>query len=758
MRLAGPSRRWIGRAVAAAGLAVLAAVYFWPVIGPAPTHSITSDLLTQSYPWRRYVTRELLAHRLPQWTPYAGFGFPLLADIETTVLYPVSVLGSLLAGGELSYQAVEREDVFHYAVGGLGMFLFLGRTGAAWTGAVVGAVTFMFSGFMWAHVGQLTIVQSASWAPWLLLGVAHLLARPGPRAAVGAGLALALAILGGHPQTAWLGAVAAGIVLALGAVSRAAPGERAPLGRAVPSAIGALVLGIGLSAVQIGPTLFLARLSDRWDPSQSYMLDDALPPAHLATLLVPLAFRHTPRWASVDELHGYLGILPLGLAAWAVVRARDRWMRIFAALAGLGLLAALGLPPFVTLVSGGYFRIPARGLLLVAIGVAGLAARGADALCRAGGPGGDRGDRRLLGALWMALACATGAALVLRLAGVPAGLRGVVSPQFRHHWDSFTALGGLAAVTLTAAWRLRAVPGLARAVVLAALLVEVFSFPRHLAWSHEPPGRRWPDDSDLAALARTAGEYRIMLPAHTTAKNAWAVYRLRTGTMYSSLILSSLHEFDLVLADAAGDTVFPLTGTRWLVGHPDLFRRPPPAPGAADPAAGPVRFRQVARDRWEVLQPLPRAYQPARVVVEPGRAALRTALQRLRPTEAVLLERPTRCPGRTGPAPGADAVVFEVDEPERVVLRVRAAEAGPLVLSDTYYPGWGAAIDGRHARIRPADLMFRMVCVPAGEHRVEFTFRQPGFLAGLWITAATGIAALALVLMPVAPDPGNGRP
>jgi hypothetical protein len=32
------------------------------------------------------VTQELFAGRLPHWTPYAGFGFPLLADIEATVL------------------------------------------------------------------------------------------------------------------------------------------------------------------------------------------------------------------------------------------------------------------------------------------------------------------------------------------------------------------------------------------------------------------------------------------------------------------------------------------------------------------------------------------------------------------------------------------------------------------------------------------------------------------------------------------------
>ena len=98
------------------------------------------------------------------------------------------------------------------------------------------------------------------------------------------------------------------------------------------------------------------------------------------------------------------------------------------------------------------------------------------------------------------------------------------------------------------------------------------------------------------------------------------------------------------------------------------------------------------------------------------------------------------------------SVLFEVDDPDRVVLRVRAAEAGPLVLSDTYYRGWTVTVDGRRAPVLRANLLFRMVCVPAGEHVVEFTFRQPRFHLGLGITIATAIGALLIVLGPVTRD------
>ena len=758
MRPVEASRQVVRLGAAVVGLATAAALYFWPVVGPSPTHTITSDLAAYTYPWRHYVTQELFAGRLPQWTPYAGFGFPLLADIEATVLYPVSLVASLVSGGALSYRAVELEDVLHYVVAALGMFLFLGRTGLGWTSAMVGALTLMFSGFFWAHVAHVPIVQSASWVPWLLLGVAHLLERPTGRAAAGTGLALALSILGGHPQAAWLGCVAAGVVLLFSSLSSAGPGERAPLARVAWGATLALILGLGLSAVQLAPTVVLARLSDRWNPIGSFLLEDSFPPGHLLTLLIPLAFRNTSRWFSVDELHGYMGILPLALALWALLRARDRWTGTFAVLAFLGLLMSLGVSPFVWLASGGVFRIPARNLLLLSIGIAGLAGRGAEALWRPHGAYGPVRERRVLGGLWIAVAASMAAAIWLRIAGLPGALAGVLSRNFVHDWDWFAALLAVAAVTLTVARRVRAVPWLARTIVIGAMLVDVLSFPRDIAWSPERLGKRWPPEPDLVALGRMAGPYRAMLPDHAATKNVGAVYRVPVGTVYSSLALASLHEFDLVLGDSRGDNIFPLTATRWVTAGADFQRRRVlRAPvGAAEPEELGVRFRSVTRGLSEIIDPLPRAYLPGRVHIMGSRLELRAALQRLWPTDAVLVEAPTRCPSRAGAAPGS--VAFEVDEPDRVVLRVRAAEAGPLVLSDTYYRGWRATVDGKRVAVLQANLLFRMVCVPRGEHVVEFRFRQPKFHLGLGITAATAIAALLSVLAPIKRDRAGRAP
>lgn len=57
-----------------------------------------------------------------------------------------------------------------------------------------------------------------------------------------------------------------------------------------------------------------------------------------------------------------------------------------------------------------------------------------------------------------------------------------------------------------------------------------------------------------------------------------------------------------------------------------------------------------------------------------------------------------------------------------------------LFLSDTYYPGWKAYIDKKETNIFKADYAFRAVLVPAGVHKVLFTFQSESFRLGLMIS------------------------
>jgi hypothetical protein len=86
-------------------------------------------------------------------------------------------------------------------------------------------------------------------------------------------------------------------------------------------------------------------------------------------------------------------------------------------------------------------------------------------------------------------------------------------------------------------------------------------------------------------------------------------------------------------------------------------------------------------------------------------------------------------------------------EPEYISLEVQAASEGYVVLTDTYYPGWIATVDGQPAEVERADIMFRAVKVPAGQHRVEMRYQPQSFSLGSLIAIGTVVIVVGVWLI-----------
>lgn len=144
---------------------------------------------------------------------------------------------------------------------------------------------------------------------------------------------------------------------------------------------------------------------------------------------------------------------------------------------------------------------------------------------------------------------------------------------------------------------------------------------------------------------------------------------------------------------------------------------------------------------------LPRAYivGQARVVAdEPAALAALADPGFDAAAEVVLLAEDLAAYGLAATA-AADAAGVEVQveayTPERVVLRAELPGPGFLVLSDTWYEGWQATVDGVAAPILRANLLFRAVALPAGSHEVVFEFAPRSLSLGV----AAMVVGLALV-------------
>jgi hypothetical protein len=128
-------------------------------------------------------------------------------------------------------------------------------------------------------------------------------------------------------------------------------------------------------------------------------------------------------------------------------------------------------------------------------------------------------------------------------------------------------------------------------------------------------------------------------------------------------------------------------------------------------------------------------------------------------SEAVMFDPPPAIPPCTAPAaPGtasvsesdasrapADSVDLKEDHGSRVSVSVRLTCPAMIVVSDTYFPGWRAYVDGTPAQIYSVNSAMRGILAPAGVHSVTMRYRPMRVYEGAALTflGILGVALLA---------------
>ncbi len=142
---------------------------------------------------------------------------------------------------------------------------------------------------------------------------------------------------------------------------------------------------------------------------------------------------------------------------------------------------------------------------------------------------------------------------------------------------------------------------------------------------------------------------------------------------------------------------------------------------------------------YENLDALPRALLAPSAMGAAGDTAALSAMSdpAFDPAKTAVL---MGAPAKAGHAQAAN-LPYRADilsyEPERVVVETTGEGDGWLVLTDAWYPGWRATVDGAPVEIARADVLFRAVPVPAGRHRVEFVYAPISFRIGIGISLVT---------------------
>ncbi|MCA1845036.1 MAG: YfhO family protein [Actinobacteria bacterium] len=715
--------------------------------------------------------RALRSGHLPVWNPFSFAGSPLLAVGQNAVFYPPNLAFALL-----SLEAANNlVTVLNFVVAGIGAFLVARRLTGDDSAALVAGLAFSLSGFMFGHVAHQSMTATVAWLPWTIYAYELLREAVTPRRLWLGGGTVALSILAGHSQmlvfeVVVLGLYAGFVMLLEWHTTRTRP--LAPVALMVG-------LGAGLAAVGLLPTVSVLHDTARGAPlDYAAATSYSFPRSHVPLLAFPYLFGNTApsgpftasyrgEW-SLTELNGYPGMAALALAA-AGLGAVRRDRRILA-LAGVGVVGVLmamgGSTPFGRLVYAlpvlGRFRSWGRYVVALDLAVAVLAAYGVALLRSAGGPERSAALRRVaavpLGVGVLAVWVHTAGSSRQFLAGGRSGLLAIALPLV-------AACAGAACCVMLARRAPAAAAITAGVVALDAVLCfGLFSEWRgaspsaatvRSAFSRHTPPLFGPVADEPGGIDRYlfAGRSLDAVPQQAPITDVKGV-RSANGSepLSPESYLDALRMttagliYDAAPLWAADGRVLDLLRVSTVLVDPQSTRPLPGATSLLDEGTAVPGSRLVRHDYHPRL---PEAF----VVGETRRTSHDEVLAGLTggrpfdPAATALLESDCRgCDGarQPGPAGSVSGVRWTAAS---VDVALQASRPGLLVLSQAWFPGWTASVDGRAAQVVRVDGLVQGVPVGPGPHRVRLSYRAPGLRAGLKVTLCTagglGLTAIA---------------
>ena len=695
---------------------------------PQPQQFPQTDQADTFYPWIVFAGRALRAGELPLWDPYTFGGHPFFANGETNLLYPPRLILTRLLPPSWA------QDCFlllHVWASGLTMRLFLRRRGLGEIASLLGATVWMFNSFTlgWLLLGHIAAITAL--LPLALLGARETVERRSPRAAAWTGAALGLMILGSNilmTLVAWLAVGSYYGALLLGAIVRGWRAEASSRARLRPPArllalpFLTVLVGLGLGAVQLLPTLELAgqmaRVSGSYD---RYVTSWRVPLAALGAIVRP-ELPATDR--TLNSGLWFVGWVPLLLAPFALARRDGRGALLAAAALALYLLGTPLTRLGTALIPGlAYFRPLGRMLFVWALLWAIVAAIGADRLLRW------LPTRFPTARRWLPVLAAT---LLLGTATPLIGYGRAINPPFQPR----TAAALYPPTPLVE--RLLAAEPEARIVTLRTI-----DGPEQWA----PPMFQGSIPQSLGL--RTTGGYESLLPAREA--DFWRIVKGEDPASVAANPVEDAIVLNFYPRRVRHD-LLPQIGVTLLAAVPDVT---PEWLAANWPG---LRVEPIYRgdDGWIYRLPDSRgvAYVSYRVaVVADERAALAATTARTPDAQADdILARedanalPALPAGGHCAGKGRAAQPIAAQTANTLTIRADSACPGLLVVNQSWAPGWTATIDGQPAPILRTNFLARGVALPAGRHKIRFVYAPRSFTIGLILTIVTGLALLGLLV------------
>ena len=681
--------------------------------------------------------QEVSDGELPLWDANVMLGTPLAADAEGGLFNPLTwplvasptpttwdiwLLLRLLSAGLLCSL--------------LASYLRLGLLSSIVAGSI-----FMLSGVFMERTATIQTGIMAT-LPLVILGVEACIRQPSRWSSGVLALAIACTVLFGMPEESFMCLLmgAAYFIVRFGAVCLSR--DRSNCVRAGYAAAGGAAIGALFSLPLVVPLeeyLGVAFTQHSAGSHPALLLENA---KQLLSLIGPhwnVVGPH-PEGGPTAPVDNWFGVGAIVLALVGLgTGSLPRSTRAVLAISAIAIEAkTVGFPGWYNQLVGnapiiGDVYIWAYGGVIVSLGVAILAGHGLDRI-----------QLRRAGIRGIAVAGLVVVGLII--AGAPSYLSGTTI-----RWDQvavtgvvlLVVTGGVALACRAVGWpRLAGLTMVGVAVTgeLIFLATPEFALPLRYNPYTPTPSTTYLQSVDPSGAGRTYSSTGILYPTTNQAfdlddiRNLDPIYIDRTWEYLHLFVAPGLSESDLFdgegtnAASVVNNPFFNVLNVKYIL------EAPPRAQNASDLPTDQYHLVTVTADGVGIYQNLDAAPR-AQVVfdatrVESESAAISAMSQPgFDPMTSAVVEA-----GASTEIPSSDEApvpaTMELYQDNEVVLRTTTSERGMLVLSDAYFPGWVAEVDGKPAPIYATDLAFRGVIVPAGTHTIVMRYEPTSVVVG----------------------------
>ena len=703
------------------------------------------DLVTQFYPYHNLVSRESRRDGIPLWNPHVHSGEPLAGITQSALFYPPNML--------YLFMNVKRAWAMQLVIERLLAILFtlllLRELGVTPTGALVSSLLFGFCGFLVVWQGQ-AMADCAVWLPLICYAVLRLRRAGSARSIAVAACAFAMPVLGGHPETA-AHLTAVGIALAGALMFSRSAGNEITSKQFAGRFLAVGLLAMGLSSIQMLPSI-------EWIANIHRSLASQFPPLPFEAILAFVSrdiIRATnSAGMKIPEFGAYMGLLIFVTVPLAALD-RPRRRVIFVAAAVLAALSIVyGIGPLLPLLH----TVPFAGLkhqrliLVASLGLAVLAGFGTATLERLE-------ENRVLRwkfAMLASIGLTLGLVMILLLR---ARTHELVEPLSVPR--SIVLLLLLMAIVVFArikGW-LSAQQFSLLAIVVLSFDVVTFSYG-YLPFV--PASEIFPPTELFDRLKQEPDPFRISQLEIAYAANSEIVYELDAAGGYG-IPLERMFRF-MEGAGMAADYSAGPDSSSFLMGRDrrvDMLNVryilvPSFVPVAAQLRERPDRFRLAFSsnntDVFENLRALPRAFLvPARgieVIQDETSQLVRVVDPAFDPELTVVLpDNPIADETEEQGTPLANASVnWERRTANALQMKVNVSRPSVLVISQIFYPGWKATVNGRPVAVLPANYALTAVPLRAGAHDVTLFYAPNSVRIGAALSAVSLAITVFLAL------------